>query len=179
MSEEEKTAKVEEKEIKEPEQKESKAAKVEEKKVSTEGLDNPDGALDLIKKLRKESDEKQKELDKLLKEKTEREKDELSAIEKAELERDEFEEKYKETNAELEQVKLNNLKREIAEGVGLPPAFAQRITGATPEEMEADAKVLLDAMPKQAKISTTSPGPNAFVSTNETDAERRKRLGLG
>lgn len=161
-------------EIKEPQTKE--AAKAEE--VSTKGLDNPEGALELIKKLRKESDDKQKELDKLQKEKEDREKAELSAIEKAELERNEIADKYSQTLSELETLKLNNQKREIAEQVGLPPAFALRITGATPEEMEADANALLDAMPKAAKISTTTPGDKALAAGNETDAERRKRLGL-
>lgn len=157
--------------------------KVDGNKIIIDGREyDPLGALALIKKLRpyeQTAADLQKKVDDFTAAEQKRKDDELSATDKAIKERDEFKDKYESTLSELETLKINNQKREIAELVGLPPAFALKITGATPEEMEADAKAMKDAMPKGAKISTTSPGPNAFADTNESDAERRRRLGLG
>jgi hypothetical protein len=70
------------------------------------------------------------------------------------------------------------LQRDIAAEVGLPAPFAARIVGADREAMLADAKALLDAMPKPGapQMSATNPGGAAAVT--ETDAQKRKRLGL-
>jgi predicted nuclease with TOPRIM domain len=69
------------------------------------------------------------------------------------------------------------LQRDIAEEIGLPIVFAARIQGADREAMLADAKAMLEALPKAKPPagSATNPGTAA---TGETDEQRRKRLGL-
>ncbi len=69
------------------------------------------------------------------------------------------------------------MQREVADKTGLPAVFADRIRGETPEEMEADAKSILDALPKQKAApnsGVTAPGDKTV--TGESDAERRRRL---
>jgi hypothetical protein len=98
-------------------------------------------------------------------------------LEAAEAERKRLEGELKERN-------INDQKRKVAEKVGLPSALADRLHGETPEEMEADAKAILEALPKPAapeppkkqapKIDPTNPGSNA--TPNETDAMKRARL---
>ncbi len=76
-------------------------------------------------------------------------------------------------NAELKQAQIHSLRRETAEKVGLPLVFADRLKGETPEELEADAKQILEALPKAPKtpnVSATNPGAGANVG--ETDAQR-------
>jgi predicted RNase H-like nuclease (RuvC/YqgF family) len=103
---------------------------------------------------------------------------EMTEMEKLQASIVEKENDLKKTTSELEQLKLNEKKREIAEEVGLPTLFALRIQGTTPEEMKADAMVLLGAIPKiKTTINATNPGNNS-LSDKETDEERRKRLGL-
>jgi len=97
---------------------------------------------------------------------------------KAELsEIDRLKAELKETQKLLKKTEAEALKRSIAEKTGLPAALALRLTGETPEELEADAKALLEALPKKTAptLSTTNPGG---ASGGETDAERRRRLGL-
>jgi hypothetical protein len=60
----------------------------------------------------------------------------------------------------------------------LPAAFADRLKGNTLEEMEADAKLLLAAIPAPVKpvppaVGATSPGAPL---TGETEKDKRKRL---
>lgn len=82
----------------------------------------------------------------------------------------------KAAQAELDALKLNEQRREIAKKAGLPDALALRLSGSTPEEMEADAKALVAALPK-----ATAPAPdiNAQASGTKpaksmTDDERRE-----
>lgn len=103
---------------------------------------------------------------------------EMTEMEKLQDKIGETETALKQKTDELEQMKLNEVKRGIAEEVGLPTPFALRIQGETPEDMKADAQALLDAMPKvKATIPSTIPGANA-QHLKETDVERRQRLGL-
>jgi len=112
--------------------------------------------------------------------------DKLSKFEEAEKQRKEAEmtetEKLKvraETaEAQTAKLLLEKQRGEVALKVGLPPILADRIKGETPEEMEEDAKQMLTVIPKQKlNVSTTNPGQNA-LGTQETNAERAKRLGL-
>jgi len=114
-----------------------------------------------------ESDRVHKKLEKYQREEDERKRAELSEIERITLERDSF-------KTEIEQLKLSEQKRKVAEAVGLPALFASRIQGGTPEEMETDARALLDAMPK-VKITTTLPG-GSKLPEQETPEETYKRL---
>ena len=80
--------------------------------------------------------------------------------------------------AKADALARENAQRKAADDAGLPAAFADRIKGETPEDMLADAKSLLEAMPKQPatpKITPTNPGAGAGKA-GETDEERRKRL---
>lgn len=102
-------------------------------------------------------------LEKFEQEEAKRKEAELSEIEKANLRA----EKAEKDAAEL---KLNLTRREIAAKLNLPEVLIDRIKGETPEDMEADAKKLIDELPKQQKtnISTTNPGGgNAQVETKE------------
>ena len=79
--------------------------------------------------------------------------------------------------AELKAAKLSELKREIAAKVELPLVFADRLHGETAEELEADAKKIMEALPKVPKpppVSPTSPGAGA--ETGETIAQARARI---
>ena len=85
--------------------------------------------------------------------------------------------KLDEATAELKRTRLTEMRRTAAETVGLPLAFAERLKGETPEELEADAKSLLEALPnapKPPKVEPTNPGAGATVG--ETIEEQRKRI---
>jgi hypothetical protein len=77
--------------------------------------------------------------------------------------------------AELKAAKIAEMKNAIAAKVNLPLAFADRLQGETPEELEADAKKLLEALPKPQppKVSPTSP---SGASPGETIAQQRARV---
>ena len=96
---------------------------------------------------------------------------EMSELEKAQKRAEEAEQKA----AKLER---QALQQEIAAKVGLPAKLASRLQGETPEEMEADAKEILETLPKPAKpspgIVPTNPGANG--QAGETDAQLRQRL---
>ena len=109
----------------------------------------------------------------------------LEAFEKAEEERklaelsetERLKAELGKRDSELQELTTKQQQREAADKVGLPPIFADRIKGKTPEEMEADAQTLLEAMPKgkaAPNAGATSPGDQAI--TGETEAEKRKRL---
>jgi len=99
-----------------------------------------------------------------------RKKAELSETERLKAELAEREQKLKELTIKTQQ-------QDIANKIGLPAIFATRIQGETPEEMEADARSMLEALPKQKaapNAGATSPGENAV--TGETEQQKRKRL---
>jgi phage terminase Nu1 subunit (DNA packaging protein) len=90
--------------------------------------------------------------------------------------------KWQRKAQELEQAvaseRRTRLQTEIAAKVGLPAKLASRLHGETAEEMEADAKEILETLPKPAKpspgIVPTNPGANG--QAGETDAQLRQRL---
>lgn len=108
--------------------------------------------------------------------------DEATAAQKAkeEAELSEMEKLRKQlakAQAETESLRLNQLKAQVAAEMGLPPALAARLQGNDEDELKADAKSLLEAMPKPAtppKIQPTNPA-NAQPPT-ETDDMRRARI---
>lgn len=132
-------------------------------------------AMALIEKLRSENknlSKLAKTAEKLEAEKAEREKAEMTEVErvKAELE------KYKQQATALQR---KQLQREIAEKVGLPLALAERLQGDTAEDLEADAKAVLEVLPKaekpgQPKIGPTNPGAGA--TQGETYEQKRARV---
>lgn len=68
------------------------------------------------------------------------------------------EEELAKVKADLSAKELADKKRAIAEKIGLPLAFANRIQGTTDEELEADAITILNALPKTEE-KKPSPGP--------------------
>jgi len=110
----------------------------------------------------------------------------LESFEKAEDERkkaamtetERLEAELKEARKQLAQLTKAEQRRAAAEKTGLPLAFADRLVGETPEELEADAMKLLEALPKGApkppKVEPTNPGAGA--SQGETIAQQRARI---
>lgn len=84
-----------------------------------------------------------------------------------------------ELQAALKAKELADLKRTVAEKVGLPLQLAARLVGETEADIEKDAKTLLDTLPKPAKPSAGAiPNPGGNATTGETLDQRLKRLGL-
>lgn len=50
--------------------------------------------------------------------------------------------------AEMQTLQLQALRRDVAAKVGLPPQLATRLMGETAEDIEADAKALLESLPR-------------------------------
>lgn len=119
-----------------------------------------------------EAERLHKKVEKFEKEEAERLKAQMSELEKAQAERDE-------AKRLLGELQIEKQKRAIAEKIGLPLSFADRLKGATPEEMEADAKQLLEAMPKPKvqPIGTTAPAEGQ--AAGETLEQRRARIRGG
>lgn len=130
-----------------------------------------------LKDANREAAERRKKLEALEKAEQDRKDAEMTELQKAQAEL----ERIKIERDQLEQAKkameLSQRKRAVADKIGLPTALADRLTGETEDEMEADAKTILEALPKGSlpKPGATNPGQNARGQT-ETDAERRKRL---
>ena len=111
-----------------------------------------------------------KKLEKFEQEEAKRKEAEMTEIELANKRAQELE-------AKVRQLEMNRLQHDIAAKVGLPAIYADRLKGETPEELEADAKLLLEAQPKQKaapNTGTTNPGEQA--SKEETRAQKLERL---
>lgn len=110
----------------------------------------------------------------------------LEAFEKAEQTRKDAElsesqrlQKENETlRAQAESANRQVLQRDIAAEIGLPSAFAGRIQGSDRDAMIEDAKAMLAALPKQGAPTISATNPGGGQSRQETDDEKRKRLGL-
>jgi hypothetical protein len=112
----------------------------------------------------------------------------LEELEKAEQERADAQkselqkavDRAAKAEAEAKNIRLSLLRREIAAKLGVPEALIDRLRGETPEELEADAKALMDGLPKPPEkkpvISTLNPTNPAGASTTETPAQKRARL---
>lgn len=130
-------------------------------------------AMETIHKLReaeKQGKKAAQELERYKKAEEERIKAELSETDRLKLE-------LKVVQDKLEKTSIRTLQMEVAVEVGLPTALADRLKGETPEEMKADAKAILELMPKQkAAPNTGATAPGSNVQTGETDVEKRRRL---
>lgn len=71
---------------------------------------------------------------------------------------------------------LADRKRAIGEKVGLPAALATRLQGDTDEDLEKDAKALLETLPKQPKPNPGPTNPGGTATTTETLAQKKERL---
>lgn len=111
-------------------------------------------AMALIEKLRNEVKElkpKAKQAEELAALKAKQEEAEMTELQKVTKRAQELE-------AQLKAAQRATTANSIAAKVGLPAVFADRLKGETPEEMEADAKAILEALPKPAQ-KPTQPGP--------------------
>lgn len=128
-------------------------------------------AMNTIRQLReieKKAKADAKELEKLKAEEQKRKDAELSEVERLKKQADEL----TKAKADLE---LSIMRRDVISETGLPAVFADRLKGATKEEMLADAETLKKSLPqiKQPGQTVTNPG-NA--SQTETEAQMRERL---
>lgn len=113
-----------------------------------------------------------KKLSKFEQEEAKRKEAEMTELEKATKRAEELEK-------QLAAKELAERKRAIAEKVGLPPALAVRLQGASDEELEQDATALLESLPKseqKPKPSGINPTNPANASQNETEAQRKARI---
>jgi hypothetical protein len=79
--------------------------------------------------------------------------------------------------SELTAKTVRTMQIEVAAKLGLPAALSDRLKGETLEEMEEDAKAILEVLPKQKaapNTGTTNPGEQA--SKEETRAQKLERL---
>jgi hypothetical protein len=107
-------------------------------------------------------------LEKFEKEEQARKEAEMTEMEKIKLQAESAEKQLAEARKSL-------LKREVAAKVELPEILIDRLKGDSAEELEADAKKLLEELPKpKATISTTNPGSNQSIQ--ETREQQFKRL---
>lgn len=108
---------------------------------------------------------------------------------KAAEEQGKFQELYQGTLAQLEKLAAEKraleaaaMRREVAAKVNLPAALIDRLQGETADELEADAKALLAALPKPAapNINAGSPAgvPPAGVMSEEERKLRAAALGV-
>ena len=136
----------------------------------------PERAMELIRKQREENKALKKaalELEKYKQREEERKKAEMTELERLKAE-------YDQAQAELKASRLRTMQIEVAAKLGLPAALSDRLHGETLEEMEEDAKAILEALPKQKaapNTGTTNPGEQA--SKEETRAQKLTRLTGG
>jgi hypothetical protein len=71
---------------------------------------------------------------------------------------------------------LDIQRRDVIAETGLPAIFAERLKGATKEEMLADAEEIKKILPKQTNNPKLSPTNPANGSPKETEAQQRERL---
>lgn len=130
-------------------------------------------AMALIEKLRnqvKELSPKAKQAEQLAAAQKAKEESEMSELQK-------LNKRLADTESELRQTKRASTAAQIAARLGLPEALANRLQGETPEEMEADAKAILEALPKPTKPNPgVVPNPGAGAAPVNTDAEMLKRI---
>ena len=125
-----------------------------------------------LAKANREAAQRRKKLETYEKADQERKEAELSEMEK-------LQKQLADREAELNKLTITELKRSIAEEIGLPTAFAKRIQGDNEEAMREDAKSLLDAIPaskKPIKSEITNPGD---ATKGKTDNQRRAELYRG
>ena len=130
-------------------------------------------AMELIRKQREELKQAKKtaaELERYRKMEEERKQAEMSETERLQAELDK-------ARGELKAKTVRTMQIEVAAKVGIPAALSDRLKGETPEEMEEDAKAILDMLPKQkAAPNSGATNPGEKAGANETWAQRKQRL---
>ena len=131
-----------------------------------------DRAMNTINKLReveKQAKKEKQELEQLRAEKQKRAEAEMTEAQR-------LQKQLEEAQAQNARLTTDAWRTKAAAAANLPSIFADRIQGATEEEMLADARKLAEALPK----GKTTPAINATnpvnASTTETEAQMRERL---
>lgn len=124
-----------------------------------------------LKDANKEAAARRKRLDELEAAEAKRKEAEMTEAQKAEA-------KIKELEAKAKQYERKELQQTVAAKVGLPANLATRLMGDTEEELEADAKALLETLPKpdDKKPSPGPTNPGEGGQPKESDAQRIARL---
>ena len=79
--------------------------------------------------------------------------------------------------ARAQALEMAQLRRNIGDKLGLSPALAERLQGATAEELEADGKALLALIPKPAAPNiNAAPGVGAAPVTGQMTPEYKAEL---
>jgi len=128
-------------------------------------------AMSTIHKLRefeKNAKKELKELETLKAEKQQRAEAEMTEVQK-------LQKQAADAKAEADKLKADILRRDVVAETGLPAIFADRLQGATKEEMLEDAKKLKEVLPKATAPHLSASNPNN-ASPNETDQQKRDRL---
>ena len=136
----------------------------------------PERAMELIRKQREENKALKKaalELEKYKQREEERKKAEMTELERLKAELDKLQ-------SELTAKTVRTMQIEVAAKLGLPAALSDRLKGETLEEMEEDAKAILEVLPKQkAAPNTGATNPGEQASKEETRAQKLTRLTGG
>lgn len=80
-----------------------------------------------------------------------------------------------ETEARLKAAEIASIKREVAARLNMPAKLAERLQGETAEDIEADAKDLMAALPKPAAPNINSGTGIGAAPTNGGMSEAEKR----
>jgi len=130
-----------------------------------------------LKEANKEAAARRKRLDELEAAETKRKEAEMTESEKTAK-------RIQELEAETNQLKREKMQRAAAEKVGLAPDFALRLQGSTGEELEADAKMMLETMlkalpqplPPPQKPAGINPTNPPITPIQETESQMKERL---
>lgn len=91
---------------------------------------------------------------------------------------DELKANLEKEKSEAETARMDALRVKVAVASGLPLTFADRLKGATEDELKADADKLLEAIPKQAQQPTpNSPLGNRAGSQNPNTGKQWREHG--
>jgi superfamily I DNA/RNA helicase len=129
----------------------------------------------MLKEANGEAAKRRKQLEAIEAEKTKTNQSEVSELQK-------LQQQLQEMQTRLDGKEKAELRQKIAEQTGLPAALAARLQGETPEELEADAKAMLAALPQtqttnslpaNLRISATNP---ANAQVGETREQKKARL---
>ena len=166
-----------------PEQPEKKAAEIASDPKAAELEAELDKVRKALKDANKEAADRRKRLEELEKAEQERLQSQMSEQEKMQARLKELEALTAEKDRLLKEKERQDLQRKVAKAVGLPEGLAARLAGDDEEAMTADAKSILELLPKPQEVEKkpaprlepTNPGD---AKQGETRAQIKERLGL-
>lgn len=102
-----------------------------------------------LKEANKEAAERRKRLDELEKIEADRKAAEMTDQEKREAYIKQLETEKAQLEARQRDIEHRELQRKVAKEANLPDGLAERLRGETEEDLQADAKLMLELLPKQ------------------------------